>query len=307
MIDLAKLGVLICCAGSFPSNPCLASGRDDRLSGPRKSKRMTQLIAAVCDRGKTVVALSDRMVTTGDMTLGFESPNRKAEVITDRSAVLIAGSVHEPDLVRDARERAKGKDRVRDIAEVFVGLYQELRTKRIEDEILKARIGIKSFSEYHQKQQMLHESVILETNHLISEFDLGLDLILVGVDDRAHVSHIDNPGRWHSWDNLGYCTVGMGDRHAENVFAWYKHSSNVPVSEALYIAFEAKKKAEMAGGVGPTTDAIIVKDDGVHLVKDETLKVLQGIYDEREYGEERKTLGKKVTDLKLETTKLGPT
>ena len=69
---------------------------------------MTQLTAAICDEGRTVVGLSDRMVTTGDMTLGFESPNRRAEGITGKSVVLLAGTVHEPDLIRDARDRARG-------------------------------------------------------------------------------------------------------------------------------------------------------------------------------------------------------
>jgi hypothetical protein len=244
------------------------------------------------------------MVTTGDMTLGFESPNRKAEKITEKCAVLLAGTVHEPDLVRDARDRAKGKDRMREIADIFAQLHLELRNKRIEDEILWARAGIKSFGEYHQKQQMLHESVVLDLNSRIRNYDLDLELLLIGIDDRGHISHITNPGMWRSHDNLGYCTIGMGDRHADNVFAWYRYSSATSLKEALYIAFEAKKKAEMAGGVGPTTDAVIIDADGIKVVTGATMQTLQEIYNERELGAQRRTFDEKVTNLRLETRKL---
>jgi len=264
---------------------------------------MTQLIAVICDCGRSVIGISDRMVTTGDMTLGFESPNRKADIITAKSAVLLAGTVHEPDLVRDAKQRAKGKDRIREIAEAFTDVYLELRTKRIEDEVLKARAGIKSFAEYHQKQQMLHESLVFDINDRVRRHDLGLSVILLGIDDSAHIFHISNPGTSRSFDNLGYCTVGMGDRHADNVFAWYRYCSATPLKEALYIAFEAKKKAEMAGGVGAITDALIITSDGPQIVEESTLQALLEVYNDREHGTQRKSFDRRITELKLETRK----
>ncbi len=286
----------------YKSNSLPVGGSDGSL--PLPTKLMTQLIAAIADSGQTAIGLSDRMVSTGDMTLGFESPNRKAEKLTERSAVLLAGSVHEPDLVRDARERVKGKDRIRDIAEECAQLYLKLRTQRIEDEVLRAGIGVQSFSEYHQKQQMLHESVVFDTNDKIQKYQLGLELILIGVDDRTHISHITNPGLWRSYDNLGYCTLGMGERHADNVFAWYKYSSATPLKEALYITFEAKKKSEMAGGIGPTTDAFIIKASGIEVVNESTLTALSEVYNEREFGAERRALNDRLAKLKLETRKL---
>ena len=215
--------------------------------------------------------------------------------------MLLAGTVHEPDLVRDARDRTRGKDRIREIADAFAQLYLDLREKRIEEEVLRPRAGLKSFVEFHQKQQMLHESVVFDLNDHVRRYDLGLDLLLIGIDDRAHIMHICNPGRWRSYDNLGYCTLGMGERHADNVFAWYRYSSARTVQEALYIAFEAKKKSEMAGGVGPTTDAVLVNATGVHLIEQSTLDKLLEIYNERELGGERRTFDERITQLRLET------
>lgn len=39
---------------------------------------MTQLIGAICENGKKVITLSDRMVSTGDMTLAFEHPRMES-------------------------------------------------------------------------------------------------------------------------------------------------------------------------------------------------------------------------------------
>jgi hypothetical protein len=95
----------------------------------------------------------------------------------------------------------------------------------------------------------------------------------------------------------------MGDRHADNVFAWYRYSTATPLSEALYIAFEAKKKSEMAGGVGSTTDAITINDKGIELVEESTLQELLEIYNERELGTQSRSSDEKITNLKIKTRK----
>jgi hypothetical protein len=60
----------------------------------------------------------------------------------------------------------------------------------------------------------------------------------------------------------------------------------------------------MAGGIGPTTDAIIVDATGARVVEESTMKVLLEVYNEREYGAERKAVTSKIAELKLETHQL---
>lgn len=276
----------------------------DALEGLERRRAMTQLIGAICDEGKTALTVSDRMVSTDDMSLAFEHPRRKAQPIGDRAVVLTAGTVHEPDLIRDAQEKAKGKERIRDIAEVLKELYQELRTSHIEDEVLRPLVGLQSFREYHEKQKSLHDAVILDLNETIRKYRVGLALLLVGVDESGHVIRIGDPGRCLSFDNLAYCCIGMGDRHADNVFAWYKYSQDMTLKDALYIAFEAKKRAEMAGGVGQTTDIVIIDRDGIKEVHEDTINVLEEVYGERETRGARNYFGERITDLKIRTTKI---
>ena len=52
---------------------------------------MTQLIAAICDRGATVITVSDRMVSTADLTLTFEPDTSKATAIGKAAVVSYVG------------------------------------------------------------------------------------------------------------------------------------------------------------------------------------------------------------------------
>ncbi len=260
---------------------------------------MTQLIAAICDDGQSVVTVSDRMISTGDMTLTFEPDRGKAIAIAPNALLLTSGTMHEPDLIDDARQRLRGKERVREIADVLKTVYQEIRQTRVEDEILRPIAGIGSFLEYHQKQAGLHEGLVFDLNSRIQNFEVGLTLILAGMDEKGHVLVIGDPGIWTSWDAVGQAFAGMGNRHADSVFAWYKYTQTFGLSEALYISFEAKKRAEAAGGVGRATDIHIIDHSGLFKLKETALHELEQIYEERQ-SSERLGFDKRVTDFQVQ-------
>ncbi len=259
---------------------------------------MTQLIAAICDGGQTVVTVSDRMISTGDMTLTFEPDRSKAIPIARNAVLLTSGTMHEPDLIDDARQLIRGKDHLRDIADVLKAQYQSIRERRIEEEILRPFAGIKSFAEFHQKQSTLHEGVLMELNARIAEFSLGLTLLLAGYDGQGHVLVVEDPGIWTSWDMVAHAYAGMGNRHVEGVFAWYRYTRAYKLNEALWVAFEAKKRSEAAGGVGKMTDAFIINRDGIAQLSAATIQGLDGIYDGRENGG-RRVFDKRVTELSI--------
>jgi hypothetical protein len=260
---------------------------------------MTQLIAAICDGGQTVVTVSDRMISTGDMTLTFEPDRSKAIPIAYNAVLLTSGTMHEPDLIDDARQLIRGKDRIRDIADVLKEQYQTLRERRIEDELLRPLAGIRSFAEYHQKQSSLHEGVLMEMNARIAEFSLGLTLLLAGYDGQGHVIVIEDPGIWTSWDMVAHAYAGMGNRHVEGVFAWYRYTQAFRLNEALWVAFEAKKRSEAAGGVGKMTDALVINRDGISQLAGTTIAELDSIYDAREDGG-RRNFDKRVSELSIQ-------
>lgn len=73
-----------------------------------------------------------------------------------------------------------------------------------------------------------------------------------------------------------------------------------PLSDAMYVAFEAKKRAEMAGGVGAETDILIIEETGITEVHPKTVSALEDIYNERQDKTERRRFGKEITGLEIQ-------
>lgn len=266
---------------------------------------MTQLIGAICENGKMVITVSDRMVSTGDMTLTYEQPVKKVTYLSEKIIVLTAGTVHEPDLIRQAKAQTQDKDNILQVAEILKKHFQNIRERHIVDEILRPNAGIQSFDQWRKEQKGLHDSIVIDLYNDITRYKLGLTLMLAGVDTEGHLILLGDPGTYRSSDYLSFCCVGMGDRHAQNVFAWYRYSREFTLNEALYITFEAKKKAEMAGGVGQSTDIIIIDKKEIKEISSETIKILEGIYENRETKSERGGFDKHITELKIQTNSMG--
>jgi len=234
---------------------------------------MTQLIGVICENRKKVILISDRMVTAGNGSLCFEH-ERKCERVATNALVLTAGTIHEPELLEDTKNEIKGKVVIRDISEILSRHYRAIRKKRIVYEVLE-KSGISSFNEFHSKQKILHDILVSQLSDKINKFSLDLALLLGGVDKEAHLYRIGEPGTYRSFDGVGFCCIGIGNRHADPVFAFYGFSPKLSVEDALKIGFEAKKRAEMAGGVGKHTDVWIIDKNGIKEVKPETIKKLE--------------------------------
>ncbi len=268
---------------------------------------MTQLVATLCENGKKIVTASDRMVSTSDMTLTFEPEESKTEIIKNNALILIAGTIHEPDLVSNIKSRAETVKKIIDIANISKALYQELRLEYIKDRILK-RNGLNSFEEFYQCQRVLNEGWVIKLSKDIENYPLGLTLLLAGIDDdeqkRGHIICVENPGTWISYDNLGFCCVGIGERHSDNVFSWYRYTTNVTLNEAAFITFEAKKRAEVSGGVGKDTDMYLIDNSGISKILQEIIDKYEEIYNEREKARERRLFGKEITGIRIKTSKI---
>lgn len=269
---------------------------------------MTQLIGVVCDNGQRVLTLSDRMVSTGDMRLAYEHPRMKAEPISSHAVALTAGTIHEPDLLRETKAKAKGKDSIVQIAEIIKEHFQQIRIKKIVDEVLIPMAGICSFDEWHAKQRGLHDGLLFEVNSAIAKYEIGLSIILAGYDVEGHLILISDPGICSSFDTLSHCCIGMGERHASSVFAWFRYSRSFCYRDALYTAFLAKKRAEMAGGVGPTTDIIAIDSEGVKEVAADTVRELEEVYRDTESKTGTPaSFDKRLSDLEIRTSPLATT
>ena len=241
---------------------------------------MTICIGAICDRASKIVAVADRMLTAGDLTVAFEHEERKMTKLSPNCIALTAGSALAPtDLFRGViAEIPQGATPpVVQVAEAVKNKYAAVRRKRIED----SHFHIRGFNMewFYQNQGRLSEAVVLRLERAIEQYKLDIHTLVVGVDTSGgHIYQVYPPGVVECFDAVGYAAIGTGERHADSVFIAYRHTPQRPLREVLYYSYEAKKKAEIAVGVGQSTDIAIIGDSGVSFLPQETVRALDKIY-----------------------------
>lgn len=247
------------------------------------SAPMTICIGTICDRSRKAIAISDRMVTAGDLSVAFEHDVPKTEHLFPNCVALTAGpALPHRDLFRKVSSEihAKAMPPISEIAEKVKEKYAEMRRSRVEDEHFKIR-GF-TVKDFYENQRRFDPDVVARLETAIEDYIFNLHVMLLGVDPMgAHIYYIYPPGSGECFDTMGYCSMGTGDRHSDTTFVAYKYTPNFAFKKALYISYEAKKRAEIAAGVGKSTDIAIVDENGIVDVPENVIKELQNIYEKK--------------------------
>jgi hypothetical protein len=150
-----------------------------------------------------------------------------------------------------------------------------------------------TIKQFYEMQQQLHDAVVMRLTDKMEKYSIDLHILVVGVDSEgAHIYHISDPGTAMPFDALGFCCIGTGQRHADVTFAYRRYTPSLPLKKALFIAYEAKKRAEMAGGVGKSTDIAIIDGKKCKLLSQDVVKELEKVFNLME--SERMIYGKEV-------------
>jgi hypothetical protein len=243
----------------------------------RRRRPMTQIVCALCEDRSKIVFVSDRMVSSSDDSLHFEH-EPKGQMMSRNTMVFSTGTTHEPEIIDEARAEIVGRRMgITQMAEILSNHYQSTRRKSIEIAIL-SKHGLRSFDEYLSKQQLLADDVIRDIEGELENYEFDLEIMLGGIDSKAKgqiylVHELEKP---QSYTDIGFCSLGSGERHTDPVFAFYGYSLSMPVEQVLFISYMAKKRAEMAGGVGETTDIWIMDAEGCYKVLPRTIVQLDG-------------------------------
>ena len=267
---------------------------------------MTQIIGAICDKGKKALAISDRMITTSDLSLAFEHESRKMDELSTNCIALTAGSalIHEPIFRNVCAElEGKTKPKISEVVEELVTEFQKLRKKKIQDEIFN-QVAL-TLNQFYENQSQFHDAIIMRLTDRMEKYRLDLHILVIGVDSEgAHIHRISDPGSSMPFEPLGFCCIGTGQRHADVAFAYRRYTPSLPLRKALFIAYEAKKRGEMAGGVGRSTDVAIIDAEKCRFLSSDFIKELDRIYGLME--SQRVTYGKEI-DEAIEGLEIGET
>lgn len=259
---------------------------------PRARKRaMTVCLAAICNRNM-IFGASDRMLTSGDIEFEVAnsgSPPSKIVTLTSSISAMLAGDAGlQREILRDVsntlNDRIKKEPnnwwRVKDVVEVYVGFYNATKLRRAVSAVLSP-YGLDEQSFVHKQREMSDAFVRKLVQEMESYSLPGVETIIAGIDldGGPHIYTIH--GNYVSCaDPVGFAAIGSGSRHSESQFMLAGHEPAASADETLFLTYLAKKRAEIAPGVGEYTDMIGIGPQlGAHaFIRREIVDHLDTIY-----------------------------
>jgi len=244
---------------------------------------MTVCIAALCGDGdgdRRVVIAADRMVTYPGY-MEFEHPGSKMVKLSERALVMVAGdTLLGMRLANDAAAAYAGATgEVHLVAADLAGRYTQVRSEQVLQQVLSRR-GL-DFGSFYSNHSSLNGQAVMLLDNQMAQFDLGVELLLAGVDDAgAHIHTVHNPGapdRKH--DPIAYAAIGSGAVHVLPSMAGFEQGPATSYAQTLFHVYASKRRAEVAPGVGSATEMAVVTATGVHKIDEAQQETLGKIYD----------------------------
>jgi len=225
---------------------------------------MTCCVSALCDGGKSIILVADRMVGTG--MIEGEPDIKKVRQLHKDWRVMIAGNDIAPSfpIIDDAKSKlGKGSVSVGKAMRTIYDSYCAERNAQAEAVYL-APLGWKMGQFNSPLSSVILPSSRKEIAAKIADYRLDVGLLVAGFDDRGE-GHLftldddDNRGRPQRHDIPGYRAIGSGSYGAMYMMAYREVSRSMPLRLVLYHAIEGKYFGERAGGVGIHTDTYIMR------------------------------------------------
>jgi hypothetical protein len=242
----------------------------DFLGYRRPEKRweppVTISAACICEgeRQSMILAISDRMITSGDTE--FEPEQPKITEFAPRIVCLFAGHRDFHHMIASATCRtisADGVTAVSEAAELYAANFVALRRKRAEHKHL-APLVLTSET-YLSRQRELNSDLVSALTARMLDESLGVQAIIAGTDaDGAHIWTIGVEGgeicQAVCHDGRAFVAIGAGHRQFETQFMYRGYTAAWGSLNALLLMYSAKRRAEVSPGVGPGTDAVFVSN-----------------------------------------------
>ena len=263
---------------------------------------MTVCIAAICnigpDRPPCVVAACDRMITIGG--LQYEPQQRKAVEIASSTIAMFSGDMQlhaavTPKTMERLSTLVAERGRmprvtVKEVADAYAEEFAYYRRTLAEREVLVPR-GM-DFERFARQQSIMPHYQVRDIDAMLAAFAIDSTAIIAGLDHLgAHIYRVRDPGVADSFAIPCFACAGSGKDIAEAQFMVAQYEKQWPLSRALWLTFSAKARAQVAGGVGPQTDLMIISPNRIEYATEDHIKELFGMFGrvrrkEQEYNDE---------------------
>lgn len=235
----------------------------------------------VRQHGLAAIVASDRMITSGDVQ--YEPQQLKIAFITDHTLLLIAGeySIHSEAIKETQKQvRRDTKFKPQNIAKIYGKEIQKIRQRHAED-IYLAPLGMNTDTFLAQQKDLSEHFIASITDQIQNYEGTDVEAIVVGGDDgEATIYAIDTIGRVRCYDDVGFAAIGIGAEHARSQLMQGGYVRTSIFASALAMVFAAKKAAQIAPGVGDTTDLYLVFKDRIERLRTDVHSKLRELYKE---------------------------
>lgn len=245
---------------------------------------VTVCIAALCqgdDGDPRAVVATDRMVTLGNI-IEFEHTVPKAALASPFAIAMVAGDslIGTRIALQVASQTAATQPPIAEISQRLAKGYEASREEQLSEQILRLR-GL-DLGTYYQAHTSLNPQIVAMLDNQMSQFNLGVELLLAGVDPSgAHIHMVQNPGGTDRLlDIIGYAAIGSGAIHALQSMIGFRHGPDAAYLPTVFRVYASKKRAEVAPGVGLDTDMAVISVHGVHWLTDDERASLDGMYED---------------------------
>jgi hypothetical protein len=242
---------------------------------------MTCCIAALCDNGKTLILIADRMI--GTWAIESELEISKLRKLSEYWWILFAGDDITPvfdiidytkaAILKKCRDAKVLDDASIPVSVVMDALRESHEKKRLDqaEALFLSPIGWDIATFYVDGHNGLPD--FLEIKAKIEGYQLGVEFLVGGFSDATGyvlslVPRTDG-GIVKRHDVPGFYSIGSGATGAGYMLYYRELSYKTAARKALYYAMEAKLFGEQAGGVSEGTDVYVATSDGKFISLDE--------------------------------------
>jgi hypothetical protein len=146
---------------------------------------------------------------------------------------------------------------VRDTATMYVEFCKKER--KVAVDVLLAPYGLTAES-YIEKQKSMSDQFVEWVTAEVEKIrkNIGDSILFAGLDSTgAHIFCCDGDG-FACCDAFAFAAIGSGGEHAESQFMLGGHTRLASAAETILLTYVAKKRSEVAPGVGKQTDMFVI-------------------------------------------------
>lgn len=223
---------------------------------------MTVCIAALAERARAIVLVSDRALTFHDgyspAMQGDTDVNKMLPIGKTGWIAMTAGDGGLCDkVVSELSNRVTQNPEIARsaiaIAACAESAYQETYEKLTIETVLQPRLLTKDLWVARSRDLLpLNEGIVRDIRKDLNEFSIGCHFLICGFDEngKAHIISLQHPGVAKNQTNSGYSAIGTGAQVAIGRLLWQETQRSDPLEVVFYEAFDAKAHAEKIQGVG---------------------------------------------------------